>query len=96
MTPEELIKESGKALLSHIRELTGTEAREIRDLALQIETAFEMSVLSGAEDALSTLEARMKALLELSRLTAIRIKQEAIMQAVILGFKITKALLISL
>ena len=96
MTPETLIKEAGKALLLRIKQLTGTEAREIRDLGIQIETAFEMAVLSGDEDALATLEARMKALLELSRLTAIRIKEEAIMQSVITAFQITKALLLAI
>ena len=96
MNSEKLIKESSKALLDHIQSLTATEAREIRDLAMQIETAFEMALLSGAEDAAETLQARTKALLELSRLTAIRIKEEAVMQAVLTGFKITKSLLLAL
>jgi len=96
MTPETILKESGKALLAHIKELTTTEAREIQDLATQIETAFEMAVLSGEDDALGTLEARMKALLELSRLTAIRIKEEAIMQSVLTAAKIAKSLILAL
>lgn len=96
MTPEEVLKESGKALLAHIREVTATEAREIQDLAGQIETAFEMAVLSGDEDALATLEARTKALLELSRLTAIRIKEEAIMQSVLTAAKVAKAIIFAL
>lgn len=96
MTPEEVLKESGKALLAHIREVTATEAREIQDLAGQIETAFEMAVLSGDENALATLEARTKALLELSRLTAIRIKEEAIMQSVLTAAKVAKAIIFAL
>lgn len=96
MTPEEVVKESGNALLAHIKEITATEAREIQDLAGQIETAFEMAVLSGQDDALEVLEARTKALLELSRLTAIRIKEEAIMQSVLTAAKIAKAIIFAL
>ena len=96
MDAETVIKESGKALLGHIRELTGTEAREIQDLVGQIEVAFEMAVLSGSATAMEDLTARTKALIELSRLTAIRIKEEAILQSVLTGAKIVKSLLFAL
>jgi hypothetical protein len=93
---QRLVKDAALALIMDIKESVGTDLREIQDFATRIQEAFELGLLSGDPDAVTLFEARTKALLELTRITAVQDKKEIILKSAITGFKVARTILLAL
>lgn len=90
---EEQISLAAETLIEDLLANVQGDARELRDFAQRIRQALALGLLEADPDALTTFEARMQALLELTRVTAIKEQKEVILKTMKTGFKIASILI---
>jgi hypothetical protein len=92
----DVIKNAAIETLLSVRDNAKVEMAELREFADQIQLEFETGILSNDPQAVELLEARTRALIELTRLTALEQKREAVVASILTAFRITRTIVATL